>query len=251
MALAKIERASPKKIKKIKNNLPESIELNWNSEPHPLEKNKSNGWKKSTLDYENKPISHCTSESGSTFNPNSNSDHDDNKNNSSSSVQNSNENNNDLNSNSNPKIYIMLSDLTKKQVQKWFSNNNKNIMSECTHDTDARFDLRYPEKDAIKLEPHSCTYIDLKVALEISATIMVQLAFRNSLAKKGINIRKRIIDTGYVGNIIAMLQNDSKKAYIIEPNKKIAQAIFLPLVKIAQLVSVENRKELGIIAKGI
>ncbi|KAG9299614.1 hypothetical protein G9A89_020785 [Geosiphon pyriformis] len=48
-----------------------------------------------------------------------------------------------------------------------------------------------------------------------------------------------------------MLQNDSEKAYIIEPNKKIAQAIFLSLVKIIQLVSIENRKELRITAKEI
>ncbi|KAG9284998.1 hypothetical protein G9A89_009808 [Geosiphon pyriformis] len=48
-----------------------------------------------------------------------------------------------------------------------------------------------------------------------------------------------------------MLQNDSEKTYIIEPNKKIVQAIFLPLVKIAQLVSVGNRKELEITARGI
>ncbi|KAG9300986.1 hypothetical protein G9A89_018938 [Geosiphon pyriformis] len=48
-----------------------------------------------------------------------------------------------------------------------------------------------------------------------------------------------------------MLQNNSEKAYIIEPNKKIAQAIFLPLVKIVQLVSVGNRKELEITARGI
>ncbi|KAG9306336.1 hypothetical protein G9A89_018219 [Geosiphon pyriformis] len=48
-----------------------------------------------------------------------------------------------------------------------------------------------------------------------------------------------------------MLQNDSEKTYIIELNEKIAQAIFLPLVKIAQLVSVGNREELGIIAKEI
>ncbi|KAG9286089.1 hypothetical protein G9A89_022766 [Geosiphon pyriformis] len=80
---------------------------------------------------------------------------------------------------------------------------------------------------------------------------MVQLAFRSSLVKKGINIRGRIIDAGYLRNIIAMLQNDSEKAYIIEPNEKIAQAIFLPLVKIAQLVSVRKREELGIIAREI
>ncbi|KAG9305684.1 hypothetical protein G9A89_022606 [Geosiphon pyriformis] len=68
---------------------------------------------------------------------------------------------------------------------------------------------------------------------------MVQLVFRSSLTKKRINIKERIIDTGYIGNIIAILQNDPEKAYIIEPNKKIAQAIFLSLEK------------LGITAKGI
>ncbi|KAG9285802.1 hypothetical protein G9A89_013227 [Geosiphon pyriformis] len=106
-------------------------------------------------------------------------------------------------------------------------------MPECVHNTDAEFDLRYPGTEAIKLEPHSCTCIDLKVALEILATTMVQLASRSSLAKRGINIRGGIIDTEYVGNIIAILQNNSEKAYIIEPNKKIAQAIFLLLVRIA------------------
>ncbi|KAG9301135.1 hypothetical protein G9A89_012518 [Geosiphon pyriformis] len=70
-------------------------------------------------------------------------------------------------------------------------------MPEWVHNTNAEFDLRYSEKDAIKLEPYLHTCIDLK------------------------------------------------------PNEKIAQAIFLPLVKIAQLVSVENRKELGITAKEI
>ncbi|KAG9298624.1 hypothetical protein G9A89_012692 [Geosiphon pyriformis] len=124
-------------------------------------------------------------------------------------------------------------------------------MPECVHDTNARFDLRYPGKDAIKLEPHLCTCINLKVVLEIPATTMVQLASRSSLAKKRINIKGGIIDAEYVETIIAILQNDSEKTYIIEPNKKITQAIFLPLVKIAQLVLMENRKKLGITARGI
>ncbi|KAG9295853.1 hypothetical protein G9A89_006592 [Geosiphon pyriformis] len=124
-------------------------------------------------------------------------------------------------------------------------------MSECTHNTDAEFDLRYLGKEAIKLEPNLRTCIDLKIALEILATTIVQLAFRSSLAKKKINIRGGIINVGYVRNIIAMLQNDSEKAYIIEPNEKIAQAIFLPLVKIAQLVSVGNREKLGITVREI
>ncbi|KAG9285472.1 hypothetical protein G9A89_010947 [Geosiphon pyriformis] len=124
-------------------------------------------------------------------------------------------------------------------------------MPECAHDTNAEFDLSYLRKNPIKLESHSHICIDLKIALKIPATTMVQLASKNSLAKKEINIRKKITNTEYVGNIITILQNNSKKTYIIDPNKKIAQAIFLTLVKIAQLVSVRNREELAITAKEI
>ncbi|KAG9286724.1 hypothetical protein G9A89_012274 [Geosiphon pyriformis] len=203
---------------------------------------------------EEKPISSCTSESESLINHDSNSDNDD-DNNGSSSIQNGNDNDNDSDSDTNSDLnyeqYIALPDLSKEQELKWYSDNGKGIMPERVHDTDAGFDLRYPGKNAIKLEPHSRTCIDLKIALEIPATTMVQLAFRSSLAKRGINIRGGIIDTGYVGNIIAILQNDSKKAYVIEPNEKIAQAIFLPLVRIAQLILVKKRKELEITARRI
>ncbi|KAG9290493.1 hypothetical protein G9A89_002468 [Geosiphon pyriformis] len=203
-----------------------------------------------TIPEEEEPISSCASESESLINcdPDSN---DDDENTSSSSVQNSNDNKDDSNSNLNYEQYIALPDLSKKQELKWYSDNEESIMPKRMHDTDTGFDLRYPGKEVIKLEPHSHTCIDLKVALEILATTMIQLASRSSLAKRGINIRGEIINTGYVGNIIAMLQNDSEKAYIIEPNEKIAQAIFLLLVRVAQLVSIGKREELGITVRGI
>ncbi|KAG9286389.1 hypothetical protein G9A89_014555 [Geosiphon pyriformis] len=201
------------------------------------------------------PISSCASESESPFNPNSNSNNDDDENTSFSSVQigDNNDNNSNSDSNSDPKYeqYIALPDLSKEQELKWYSNNNESIIPKCMHNTDAEFDLRYLRKDAIKLEPHLHTYIDLKVALEIPATTMVQLASRSSLAKREINISGGIIDAGYVENIIVMLQNNSEKTYIIEPNKKITQTIFLSLVKIVQLVSVGNRKKLGITVREI
>ncbi|KAG9299434.1 hypothetical protein G9A89_009386 [Geosiphon pyriformis] len=188
---------------------------------------------------EEEPISSCASESESLINRDPDSDNDD-KN-----------TNLDSKPNLNYEQYIALPDLSKKQELKWYSDNGEGIMLERVHDTDAEFDLRYPGKDAIKLEPHSRICIDLKIALEIPATTMVQLASRSSLAKKVINIRGEIIDTGYVRNIITMLQNDSKKVYIIEPNKKIAQTIFLPLIRVAQLVSVGKREKLGITAREI
>ncbi|KAG9289987.1 hypothetical protein G9A89_010293 [Geosiphon pyriformis] len=204
-----------------------------------------------TILEKDKPISSCVSELESLFNPDSNSDNDNDENNGSSSIQINNNNYNVLNSDSNPKQYIALFNLSKKQELKWFSNNNKGIMPERAHNTDLEFDLKYLKQDVIKLKPHSHTCINLKIALEIPATTIVQLAFRSSLAKKRINIREGIINARYVKNIIAMLQNDSEKAYIIEPNKKITQAIFLLLVKIAQLVLEGNREKLGIIAREI
>ncbi|KAG9289689.1 hypothetical protein G9A89_014424 [Geosiphon pyriformis] len=124
-------------------------------------------------------------------------------------------------------------------------------MPERAHNINAEFDPKYLGKEAIKLESYSCTCINLKIVLKIPVTTIVQLVSKSSLVKKGINIREKIIDTEYIENIIAMLQNDLKKAYTIEPNKKIVQAIFLSLVKIAQLMSMGNKKELEITARGI
>ncbi|KAG9288182.1 hypothetical protein G9A89_020488 [Geosiphon pyriformis] len=207
-----------------------------------------------TILEEEESISSCALESELPINRDSNSDND-NDNNSSSSIQNGNDKDNDSNSDTNSDLnyeqYIALPDLSKEQELKWYSDNREGIMPEHAHNTDARFDLKYLGKDAIKLEPHLRICIDLKIALEILATTMVQLASKSSLAKRGINIRGGIIDVEYVGNIITMLQNDSEKAYIIKLNEKITQAIFLPLVRVAQLVLVGKREELGITARGI
>ncbi|KAG9299979.1 hypothetical protein G9A89_009707 [Geosiphon pyriformis] len=226
--------------------------LSWNDKgKERREKELTRETNQSYWNKENKPINSCISELKSTFNPDSNFDNDDNKNNSSSLAQNDYENNNDLNFDSNPETYIALLDFSKKQELRWYSDNNESIMLKQAHDTDAGFNLRYLGKDPIKLEPHSHICIDLKVVLEIPTTTMIQLASKSSLAKKGINIKEKIIDTGYVRNIIAILQNNSEKAYIIEPNEKITQAIFLPLVKVVQLVLVRNKKELGITVREI
>ncbi|KAG9307618.1 hypothetical protein G9A89_023183 [Geosiphon pyriformis] len=287
MALAKIEGTSLEEIRTVKNNSPELIELDWDSEPvinlldpeqfheHYQELAPTKEGQKQWLEQlntrlyhhclilsdfkycnkcdfiynslpriiymipeEEEPINSCTLESELLFDPNSNSDNDDDK-------------NTNLNSDLKYEQYIAIPNLTKKQKLKWFSDNNEGIMPKRAHDTDAGFDLRYSGKNAIKLEPHSHTCINLKIALEILTTTIVQLAFRSSLTKRGINIRGGIIDMGYVGNIITILQNDSEKTYIIEPNEKIAQTIFLSLVKVVQLVPVRNRKELGITARRI
>ncbi|KAG9298953.1 hypothetical protein G9A89_020266 [Geosiphon pyriformis] len=70
---------------------------------------------------------------------------------------------------------------------------------------------------------------------------------RNSVA---INIQGGVIDSGYTGNLMVLLQNNLKKPYTIESKEKIAQAIFLPLVKIGKFVPVENCEELSQTMRG-
>ncbi|KAG9293075.1 hypothetical protein G9A89_016437 [Geosiphon pyriformis] len=74
---------------------------------------------------------------------------------------------------------------------------------------------------------------------------MVQIASRLLLASKGINVRRGIIDAGYTGDITIMLQNETDKSFRIEHAKKIAQAIYLLLINISDLQSVNNREQLG------
>ncbi|KAG9292873.1 hypothetical protein G9A89_016235 [Geosiphon pyriformis] len=190
MALAKIEGATPEEIKTIKDNPSEPIELDWDSEPviNLLDLKQFYEHYQKLAPTKEEQEQYCALESESVPNPNSDSNNDNNKNNSFSSIQNGNNNDNnsnsDSNSDSNYEQYIVLPNLTKKQELKWFSDNNEDIMPEHAHNINTGFDLKYLKKDPIKLEPHLCTCIDLKIALEIPATIMVQLASRNSLAKK-------------------------------------------------------------------
>ncbi|KAG9304423.1 hypothetical protein G9A89_019985 [Geosiphon pyriformis] len=120
-----------------------------------------------------------------------------------------------------------------------------NLEPEKAHEIDAGYDLRYPGKDTLVLQPKSLTKINLKIAFEILPGAMVQIASRSSLASKGINVKEGVINTGYTGNITIMLQNETDKLFRIEHAEKIAQAIYLLLINISELQSVKNREQLG------
>ncbi|KAG9305144.1 hypothetical protein G9A89_002354, partial [Geosiphon pyriformis] len=84
---------------------------------------------------------------------------------------------------------------------KYFDNHGQGIRPEKAHKINAGYDLRYPGKDTLILQPKSLTKINLKIALEIPPGAIVQIAFRSSLASKEINIRGGVIDAGYTGDI--------------------------------------------------
>ncbi|KAG9300811.1 hypothetical protein G9A89_003160 [Geosiphon pyriformis] len=146
------------------------------------------------------------------------------------------------------KVPVTLIYLAKNQsviTLKYFNNKRQGIKSEKAHKINAGYDLRYPKKDTLILQPKSLTRINLKITLEISPEMIVQIASRSSLASKRINIRGRIIDAGYTGDITVMLQNEIDKPFKIEHTEKIAQAIYLPLINISGLQLVNQREQLG------
>ncbi|KAG9289628.1 hypothetical protein G9A89_014363 [Geosiphon pyriformis] len=114
--------------------------------------------------------------------------------------------------------YLTYSNLSKELELKWYSNNKKRICPKRVYDTDTA--------------PHSLEKIDLKIVLKIPIT------------KREINVKREIINASYMGNIIVMLQNNLNRSYKIESQEKIAQAIFLFLIKIPQLISASLPEEL-------
>ncbi|KAG9284380.1 hypothetical protein G9A89_023637 [Geosiphon pyriformis] len=133
--------------------------------------------------------------------------------------------------------YTNLEQVTNIQ---YFDNGHLKIILERVYPTDARFNLHYPEDQSTTLPPRSITKIDLKIAVEILPGIMVQIAF----------IQGGVIDSGYTGNLMVLLQNNSEKPYTIESKKKIVQAIFLLLVKIGKFMPVKNREKLSQTMRG-
>ncbi|KAG9299284.1 hypothetical protein G9A89_013932 [Geosiphon pyriformis] len=142
-------------------------------------------------------------------------------------------------------IPIYLTENQSAVQLKYFDNNGKRIKPKKAHEINAEYDLRYPGKDTLILQPKFLTKINLRIALKILLGAMVQIASQSLLASKGINIREEVIDVKYIGNITIMLQNETDKPFRIEHAEKIAQAIYLLLIKILGLQSINNREQLG------
>ncbi|CAG8799362.1 12641_t:CDS:2, partial [Racocetra fulgida] len=152
-------------------------------------------------------------------------------------------------------IYQQLSPSRRKQLAQLEYINVK-LCNEClipcdsdtcedSHEHDADFDLRYPGEEAILVYPHQIIMIDLYLAIEVPVGTVCQLMSRSSLAKKGIEVKGGTIDAGYTGNIGVLLHNNSNEPYEIQPNERIAQAIFLQLAPIEGMTSVDTREGLG------
>ena len=96
------------------------------------------------------------------------------------------------------------------------------------HYNDAGADV-YSLEDYI-LEPHTTVKIPLGFGIKLPDGLQCYVCPRSGLASKGIISQIPPIDSGYTGEIHAIITNTTDKVYIINKNDKIAQLIITPII---------------------
>lgn len=96
------------------------------------------------------------------------------------------------------------------------------------HHNDAGADVYAPE--TIQIAPHTTVAIGLKFGIQLPDGYMGLIFPRSSMAKAGIVSQLPPIDSGYTGEIHAIVINTTNEVYTIEKNSRVAQLVILPIV---------------------
>lgn len=97
------------------------------------------------------------------------------------------------------------------------------------HHGDAGFDLYSGENYNIVLGPGERCKFQTGIAIELPLGYMALVQGKSGLAmKEGITTIGNVIDSGYRGQIHAILLNTSQKSITVKPLQKIAQLIVIP-----------------------
>ncbi|PWI48365.1 deoxyuridine 5'-triphosphate nucleotidohydrolase [Candidatus Heimdallarchaeota archaeon B3_Heim] len=95
---------------------------------------------------------------------------------------------------------------------------------------DAAFDLY--AIDDLTLPTGSTDIVHTGICLEIEAGFFGKIESRSSLAKKGVFCTAGIIDSGYRGEIMIVMNNRGVEDHLIQPGHRVAQLIIHRVVKV-------------------
>jgi dUTP pyrophosphatase len=96
------------------------------------------------------------------------------------------------------------------------------------HENDAGADV-YSPIDLV-LDPHKTWKIPLHFGLELPDGMVGFVFPRSSLSARGIVCQLPPIDSGYRGEIHAVVTNTSSEPYLIEKNDRIGQLVIFPVI---------------------
>lgn len=114
-----------------------------------------------------------------------------------------------------------------------FGLKAKGFFPSRKHDNDAGIDC--PSPIDYTLQPGETYALGLGFGLEVPAGMVAYVFPRSSLSGKGIGMNLPPIDSGYKGEIHAVLNNLTDRPYEIKAGDRVGQLVILPCV-IADLV---------------
>ncbi len=102
------------------------------------------------------------------------------------------------------------------------------------HATDAGMDFYYnpPENLSITIPPGSSAVLPTGVKLEVPQECMLQIMNKSGIAsKRSLVTGACVVDCGYDGEIFVNLHNIGATSQTVLPGKKIAQGVFVSIVR--------------------
>ncbi|AZA08724.1 dUTP diphosphatase [Corynebacterium pseudopelargi] len=95
------------------------------------------------------------------------------------------------------------------------------------HADDAAYDLHNTGK-ITTIPPHHTTKIPTGIHAAIPQGHVGIIKDRSSIGAKGLAVRGGVIDPGYTGEIIVLIQNNSPRSQVIQPGDRVAQLLVIP-----------------------
>lgn len=132
---------------------------------------------------------------------------------------------------------------------KLINYSSTELAPQRAHSNDAGADVfaNIQNNNKIVIPPHSIRKIPLGFGIELPAGFVAYILPRSGMsANKGITAEVVPIDSGYTGEVHAILYNANRTAYTVFNGDKVAQLVIMPVV-IADLTyeEIDNRGDKG------
>lgn len=106
----------------------------------------------------------------------------------------------------------------------------KGKLPERAHYNDAGADVFAKLASPALIRPHETKKIPLGIGLELPDGFMANVYPRSGLSSRGINCQLPPIDSGYRGEIHAIVNNSSDEPFIVTNGDKIGQLVVVPII---------------------
>ena len=117
------------------------------------------------------------------------------------------------------------------------------VLPKRAHYNDAGADVY--ANASVTIQPNSAEKVPLGIGVEIPDGLLGMIAPRSSYASKGVTAELAPIDSGYRGEIHAILTNNTDKHFYVEKGDRVAQLVIQPVILADFVTSLTTDKRGG------